>query len=580
MSNNNNIEDIFKNAFHDSREEPSQKVWNNLNKKLFVKNITQKFANYKVVPSEKIWIAISRKLLWKQFLRFSLVKFNVYYASFISLLAVLGIFYFNSGNSTNNCDIKYLNSQNHINNVINNSINYIAYVDNNKKNTDNIETKELQNIAENNNLNESYNKKSNKNYLNNEVQIQTENVNKNINKNINKKITYLQENKTNKFEDKTPDNVLVDNPQNINKTTSLNLSNTKNNINIDNPEVLRNNIVNNSSGINSKSSSEFNVSFVKSIDAKQVSNDKLFLLNKLLASNLYNPVDSFYNIYNPDTVGIDAFGDIITIDKSQIFVDVFASAQLNKYNFTSHSNDNTYSKLISDATKGKESFGYGVRLSYFYKNYLFQTGVGITNFTEKINYDYYTQKINTSDFYTYFNTTHTVYDTIQIVNLDSLLASGDTVYSQYIKQNTITVLDSSLQTKTDTTKIKQNLNNKNVYTYVEIPAIIGYRINNNKLSYNLSGGVIIGLFIKDKGYIISQNNINDIQKLNKSLPYIKPNISAVIKLGITYKLTDKISVLVEPFYRRNINSWLDKSSIYDKRNSAYGITFGTRIFIK
>ena len=591
MKNKNNIEDIFKNAFQDAEETPSQKVWNNLNKKLFVKNFAQKFVNFSVKPSEKVWIAINRQLLWKQFLHFSFTKFNVYYASIIGIITIFGIFYLNNNTSNNNSEIKYLNSKNIINNVINKPINYIAYtnnkniidntrIDNNRQNTTNNFTK---------NINR---KKINKNYSNLENNATKLKTNKII---ANKSIKNNSDigNSATLHNNKSVDNInkITDNRQNIfenknlsntNKITALNLDDTKNNTNISSSETLKNNsnITNISQKVNNVSSSGFNVSVITKSETKQTEQNKLFLLNKLFISNLYNPVDSFYNIYNPDTVGIDAFGDVITIDKSQIFVDIFASAQLNKYNFASQSGDNTYSKLISDATTGKESYAFGARLTYFYKNYLFQSGVGITNFTEKINYDYNTQQITSTNFYTYFNTTQTVYDTIQIVNLDSLLANGDTVYSQYIKQNTITVLDSNLQTKIDTNTVKQNLNTRNVYTYIEVPAIIGYRFTQNKFSYNLSGGAIFGFFIKDKGSIISQNNVNEIQQLNKSLPYIKPNISAVIKFGITYKLSDKISVLAEPFYRKNINSWFDKSNIYSKRNSAYGITLGTRIFIK
>ena len=116
MKNKNNIEDIFKNAFQDAEETPSQKVWNNLNKKLFVKNFAQKFVNFSVKPSEKVWIAINRQLLWKQFLHFSFTKFNVYYASIIGIITIFGIFYLNNNTSNNNSEIKYLNSKNIINN--------------------------------------------------------------------------------------------------------------------------------------------------------------------------------------------------------------------------------------------------------------------------------------------------------------------------------------------------------------------------------------------------------------------------------------------------------------------------------
>ncbi len=544
MKNENNIEDIFRDAFQDAKEEPSQKVWSSLNKKLFVKNFAQKFADFTLEPSEKVWIAINRKLIWKQFLRFSIAKFNIYYASVLTFLAIFGILYLQSDdkNTESRNNITILENKGVINN---NSFKYANISKLNKK---------------------DYNYKTNDNKLS------SLNKSKNINK-------PEQNNSTNN------DTKIVSNNGNyINTKTSKTKTNnnTQQNFGLNNTSVLNHDIAVNSTVNNNSTSQNSIISNTEktSINKTQVVDDDFIILNKLYVSNLYNPVDSFYNIYNPDTVGVDAFGNIITIDKNQIFVDVFASVQLNKYNFASQSSDNTYSKLISDATKGKESYAFGARLTYFYKNYLFQTGVGITNFTEKINYDYNTQQITTSNFYTYFNTQQTVYDTIQIINLDSLLANGDTAYTQYIKQNTITVIDSSLQTKIDTNTIKQNLNTRNVYTYVEIPAIIGYRFSQNKFSYDLSGGAIFGLFIKDKGSVISQTNLNQIQELNKNLPYIKPNISAIVKLGITYKITDRISILAEPFYRRNINSWFDKSSVYEKRNSAYGITLGTRIFIK
>ncbi len=499
MINNNNIDDIFKNAFKDNRVKPSEQTWAKINKKLFVQNISNAFKSFKVKPSTKVWVSLNKKLFWLKFLKFNFKTFNIYYAGTTIILLFLVIFNYNN---------------------INKNLQFKTY------NTKKSEPK-----------NKYYNKL-----------LSDKNVNK---KNIENKTIKKYNTKKSEPKNKYYNKLLSD--KNVNKK------------NIENKTINEHN--------------NYNISLSKNIKHNNIEKNKIKYI-KLPKLKPY-PIDSLEQIINPDTIATDAFNNPIIFDKSNWYFDIITSLGINDFLFSNLKAETNYVKTLDKATTPDYLYSGGIRLCYKHKSWTAKTGISFTKLNEKFNYNYTSTKIDTSYYYNVFNSGYTKYDTIMFLNLDYLLETGDSIYSPYVSETWVETTDSTLKTKLDTTNIKEKLNTKNIYNYIEIPLILGYKINRYKFTYSLNAGIITGIFIKSKGFTIQQNNLNNIIDISTAgLPYIKFNYSLIINTEICYKINKKLHLLVEPFYRQSINSLFNKNYLYSKKNKAYGLTIGLRYIIK
>lgn len=607
MKNNNNIEDIFKNAFENDRVEPSAQAWSKINKKLFVQNVSNIFKGFKVNPSQAVWSSLSKKLFWLNFLRFNLKTFNVYYAGAIVILSVLtynliditdtnkNILSENNSPKTelinNSIENNKPTQEELINNEITNSKNRRqalvnknnsnsindknTFVESTKTNNDEFtsnNSSELNNIIEENPINKV---EKNKTIVDNKIENNIEKPiisNSKEAKDVLTQNTEIEENLNKQTSSITKDE------KSINKVKVITNQESQNNLEELNSNKAKNYLKSNNQ-ISENIKIEQNINASKSINKANSEDYTPKYLNKKLPFIATLPSDSLEFIINPDTIAIDANENPIIIDKSNLYIDIIASGVRNDFSFTNFKTDLDYGKTIQNATSADYSYSAGARIGYRHKSWLAETGVSFTKFNEKFNYNYLSNQIDTSYYYNVFDSGYTKYDTIMFINLDDLLATGDTVYSSYVRETWVENTDSTLESKLDTNKIADDLNIRNIYTYVEIPLIIGYQVSKYKFTYSLNGGIITGIFMKSKGKSVSQNNTNDIIDIS-NLPFIKFNYSFIVTAGINYKINNNLFLLVEPYYRQSINSMFDKNYLYSKKNKAYGATVGLRYIIK
>ncbi len=317
----------------------------------------------------------------------------------------------------------------------------------------------------------------------------------------------------------------------------------------------------NSLNLNSKITKN-NIQF---IDAKQ-----LVLLNK--SNALYLPD---INIPN-DTIGFTATGEEIIVSSNHWFVGLNVSPN---YSFINYSTNNQENKSLVDKLNSSSSnslaFDFGAEVGYQFKNISLISGLNFTQYNEQFNAKYEETLIQEINYWEYNDYTQTIYDTTNYVNIDSLI-QGDTTYIQIIDSTQITITDSILANKNDTSITKQNMKYVNKYKYIEIPLYIEFTFNRiKKFSPFIRTGLITGLHIKTQGFTYNLKNNEELIE-NTDLPYVKANFWLLFGAGVRYNLNDKFSVLIYPYYRYHLNSIISDKTYYRQSLNNMGINFGVR----
>jgi len=95
-----NIDNIFNNAFNGAEEMPPESVWENIEKQLDEASIDGlfkgTFENAAVEPPVGIWAKIQANLWMKDFMNFTPNRINIYYTSLVAVLASVGLFMSNN----------------------------------------------------------------------------------------------------------------------------------------------------------------------------------------------------------------------------------------------------------------------------------------------------------------------------------------------------------------------------------------------------------------------------------------------------------------------------------------------------
>jgi hypothetical protein len=166
-------------------------------------------------------------------------------------------------------------------------------------------------------------------------------------------------------------------------------------------------------------------------------------------------------------------------------------------------------------------------------------------------------------------------DSIAILNIDTLLATGDSVY-YYIKDTDyILSLDSELIEKIDSSEINFKEKSSNRYSYIEIPLI--YRFDINRYNYSVSPefGLITSFFLDSKGKIVSLTNVKNSEDININTKLSKINLSIHLGVRINYRLSSRFEFFTAGYYRRNINSIYKDYPVISRFNT-FGINMGIR----
>lgn len=121
----------------------------------------------------------------------------------------------------------------------------------------------------------------------------------------------------------------------------------------------------------------------------------------------------------------------------------------------------------------------------------------------------------------------------------------------------------------------------NKYRTLDIPILLGYEINYKKFTFALNGGAYLNLIFEQKGDFLSPLDyqpVNFSSNNPNAFPAFKDrlDIGWYGSLGIHYRITPRIQLLVEPHFKLYPKSFTQDNYIVDQKYFTTGVFFGIR----
>lgn len=617
MSDDFNIENLFKDSFSEHQENPSDAVWEGVDKKLNkgrLQNLYKNtFKDYRVNPSAGLWKKIAMVLFIKQFFSFKPGSFNVYYFAGIILTSLAVYFGIQSNASQDN-----------------------ELIAQTEKIEPNKETSKCKSIdlgkeleTESNAINKVHTRTENAIGQKNSIkQVSVNDIRTKTDIKVKSNIEFSKDNAVNNLKQKKEAVEIIEKKK---EEANVHVSETekpKKAIVGFNKENSTKQEIAVSSNINALEEESRMADFSDSdIDKNEVldqeethesviptnfeENIKTVLLDVNIMDNggSKNLVSEYRNIENNettspaleekvtkvekmpyyndskpesstviDTVGRDAYGNVITYDFAQWSAQlIYGEGLFGKPNFE-FSNTSEY----KDADFKIWHLHVGGLLSYAKKDWSLQSGLLYSKISEKASLLTSTLDITETEGYSYFEETTTVFDTLAYMLDTDALIGGDTVWIPVVDSSLQVVQDSIYSVTNDTSITNKEFNPESSYTYLEIPIIYSFRHQKGNITYLLSAGMITGIYLKSIGQTIVKTESGKIlQNTNDlGLPYVKTSFTFCSSFGIEYDFDTNLSMVTEAYYRRSLTSLYDNSYSADKKFIFAGIRFGIKYKFK
>jgi len=315
----------------------------------------------------------------------------------------------------------------------------------------------------------------------------------------------------------------------------------------------------------------------------------------IIYDTLYLPSDNEYkSIFNDSLLKLSGklkFGEIVMQDSDFLLIRKFNRNKRKKlnifsldlffspvYSFQTFNSDLIY-KDISETNKnsvnGSMGSNIGLNLNFHKHNNNFSSGFNLTNF--KINFSSVSalNKIDTVLKMQLIQRTEPVIDSIALINIDTLISTGDTVYYYFVDTTYNTFIDTSYVLKTDTTKSFFNDRAKNSYIFFEIPLLYSRSFFTSNFNFSPEIGIITSFFVNSKGKIVSLTDLFQTHSLKNEPKFAVVNLSVYAGIKFNYYITNRIDFVTSAYIRRNINSIYRDYPLISRFNS-FGINFGLR----
>jgi len=537
------------------------------------KNIDDFFFNslseYKEEPSPAVKQAIKAKI--KPYSLLKLTSLNTILIV-VGLLAITTTAFYMSNNE--NKAIANNTENSIITNIENKSIAENSLIENNNSNQSSKNTK-----AENTQINQSEN-------INNENKIEENNAavaSKKDFSNNNKIATTKEHVVENNIESKNTNALNInDNSTNNSELLASNSSNKKS-------MPLDLNTTNNNSLIDQNTKTSLTKAQFKSPELLQNNITKTSTINDLNNISFVSPKSINMNENSmdwADTIGKDYLGQPIVQNGDWNSIEFYYSPFYHYSLFDATNSENSsLSSLLKELTQETWSQSHGVSLIHQEKNWFFQIGLSYIEYNQKFRNNNFVT--NPHDGFNLINSGNP-WDFTSNGNYYSIDTIGSFTHYTYIQDSIIHIKDSSLVYLTDTSLVsmfdtmqvvlydtikEKSLENK--VSYYEIPFHFGYEINKGSISYALKGGLYVGIIRKTSGYQIAHNN-NSLIVENQDKYYSQFTYSFSVSLGLTYHINEYFGIIVEPYYRRNINSIFNKDYPVSLKYNSTGLKLGLK----
>ena len=206
--------------------------------------------------------------------------------------------------------------------------------------------------------------------------------------------------------------------------------------------------------------------------------------------------------------------------------------------------NSAYLQKRKESTKYQSAFSAGVRYTKVFNNSMSVRG--------GVNYS----QINEKFTFKQGNLIQVTY----IIN-----ANGDTIGSY----------------TTTGTRYKTTINR---YRSIDIPIVVGYEVGNGKWHANINAGAIVNVYSWQKGDVLdTAGRPVSITTGKNSSPYqFKTNagIGFIGAVSVYYKLTDKLHLVAEPYFRYNFSPMNKETITLKQKYQTVGLRLGVRLDLK
>ena len=225
--------------------------------------------------------------------------------------------------------------------------------------------------------------------------------------------------------------------------------------------------------------------------------------------------------------------------------------------------DYTFSKIYNQdkfSYSDNNTIGqYGISMKYNYSNWIFQTGVSYSRFSDQFNYNSDQQQIQFKS-YTY---------------VDSVIYNQQGNIIQYVT-HPVNIHDTVLFQQT----IKASKN----YSLLNIPVMLAYQYGFGKVSVSLKAGVLCTLIISEKETISLPEtpNVSVLKIYSDGYSINKVNWAGILSAEVDYHINKNWGVSVEPmmqYYFKPLYNGTDINS-NSTNQSPYLIGIKTGLFYK
>jgi hypothetical protein len=145
------------------------------------------------------------------------------------------------------------------------------------------------------------------------------------------------------------------------------------------------------------------------------------------------------------------------------------------------------------------------------------------------------------------------YSTIQIINLDTLLLTGDTVWISYTDSTLIAVFDTTYQTEIKEKRTDRRALHYFSYKTFEIPLMLSYSQRLDRFNVAFKAGVSVAYTVATQGTLPSFSDTYGNTPVQNS--YFKTiYLNSLAAIEAQYWINERWSVSVMPMYKRTLTS--------------------------
>ncbi|NSW44993.1 MAG: hypothetical protein HPY79_04180 [Bacteroidales bacterium] len=194
-------------------------------------------------------------------------------------------------------------------------------------------------------------------------------------------------------------------------------------------------------------------------------------------------------------------------------------------------------------------------LSAYYEwqkfNFKFQTGLIYSSLKQNYTFNDAFFYNDTLHFQQIIDNSYYNYSYIQVLNLDSLLLTGDTVWFTYVDSTLVPVFDTLNTTEIEMVRKDKTSQQNFKLSVIEVPFTAGYSYSFGKFDLTLKAGTSLSYVLLTKGYLPStSNDYGVIPFKREQMQNFYINILAGAEAN--YFISDKLSLSLMPLYRRNV----------------------------